>query len=313
MNENPLAGDVRALDGQLLGLLVAVVEEGGVGRAALRLGVTSSAVSHLLDRLRAIVGDPLFVRSGRGVVPTARALALLPLARRLLQDLHDFAQAEAFDPARLRGELTVAAGDLQRDLLLPAVLARLRAQAPQLLLRVIPSDVPTPEMLRDGRCRLVISPRPPDAADLLHRRLFTDRYRVYFDATQRPAPASLDDYLGAEHVSVVYEPLRRLALDIDLAERGVQRRIIVTVPGFAGVAAFVRGSRLLATAPALLADGQLRGLAHVAPPLPCPALPMYAIWHLRHQADPQQRWLLQAVLAAAQLAAPASAEAPSDG
>ena len=65
------------LDGHSLRLLVAVVEEGAVTRAAWRLGVTQSAVSHGLDKLRAIVGDPLFVRSGRGIVPTARALALV--------------------------------------------------------------------------------------------------------------------------------------------------------------------------------------------------------------------------------------------
>lgn len=279
------------IDGHLLGLLLAVAEEGSVTRAAQRLGLTQSAVSHALDKLRAIVGDALFVRSGRGIVPTARAEALVAQARLLLEQMRGFATAGGFDPARFDGQITVAANDLQRDLLLPAWLHSLQAQAPGLTLRVIPSGVPTPEMLRDGACQLLLSPRPPAAADLLQKRLFEDRYAVFYDATQRPAPDSLADYLAAGHVTVVYEPRRALDLDQWLAEQGVVRRFVASVPGFAGVPAFVRGSAWLATAPSRLGQGLLRGLACVAPPLPCPAMPMYAIWHVRHQADPLHQWL----------------------
>ena len=89
--------DHSDLDGHLLQLLLAVVEEGSITRAAHRLGVTQSAVSHLLDKLRAIVGDPLFVKSGRGIVPTARALALAAQARLLLEDMRRFVTPEQFD------------------------------------------------------------------------------------------------------------------------------------------------------------------------------------------------------------------------
>ena len=287
------------LDGHGLALLLAVLDEGSVTGAANRLGVTQSAVSHGLDKLRAILGDLLFVRAGRGIVPTARVLALAGRARLLLDDLRGLATAEGFDPARWRGLVTIAANDLQRDLLLPGMLRRLRRQAPGLQLRVIPSGVPTAEMLRDGLCQLVISPRPPDAGDLLQKRLFEDRYAVFYDATQRSAPATLADYLAAEHVTVVYEPRRPLDLDQALADSGIQRQFVATVPGFAGVAAFVRGSDWLATAPSLLRHGQLKGLAMAEPPPPCPPLPMFLVWHARHQADPLQRWLRQAVEAAA--------------
>lgn len=283
------------LDGHLLRLLLAVAEERSVTRAAQRLGLTQSAVSHALDKLRAIVGDPLFVRSGRGIVATARAEALAQQARLLLEDLRGFTTLGGFDPARFEGQVTIAANDLQRDLLLPPLLRRLRAQAPGLTLRVIPSGVPTPEMLRDGLCQLVLSPRPPEAADLLQRRLFEDRYAVFFDDQVRTAPASLADYLAAEHVTVVYEPRRALDLDQWLLDQGVQRRFAAAVPGFAGVLAFVRGSAWLATAPSRLADGLLHGLGRAAPPLPCPALPMYLIWHARHQADPLHQWLRRAL------------------
>ncbi|MFA1236650.1 hypothetical protein, partial [Klebsiella pneumoniae] len=87
-------------------------------------------------------------------------------------------------------------------LLLPLLLHHARARAPRLTLRVVPSGVPTAEMLRDGSCLLAITPRPPDAADVMQRRLFDDRYLVYYDARSRAPPQSLDDYLAAEHVSV---------------------------------------------------------------------------------------------------------------
>ncbi len=80
-------------------LLLAVHEEGSITRA--RLGVTQSAVSHLLDKLRAIVGDLLFVKSGRGIVATAQAELLAGRARVLLDELRAFSTAAGFEPARL--------------------------------------------------------------------------------------------------------------------------------------------------------------------------------------------------------------------
>ncbi len=283
--------DHSDLDGHLLELLLAVHEEQSITRAALRLGVTQSAVSHLLDKLRAIVGDPLFVRAGRGIVATARADALAARARLLLEQMRSFVTADGFDPAALEATITIAANDLQRDLLLPAVLLRLRAQAPRLALRVVASGVPSAEMLRDGHCLLAISPRPPDAPDIVQKRLFEDRYAVFYDAGCRAAPADAGEYLAAEHVTVVYEPHRRLDIDQLLAERGVQRRIVVSAASFAGVPAFVHGSARLATLPSLLRVHLLRGLALAPVPLPCPAMPMYLIWHLRHQTDPLHQWL----------------------
>lgn len=283
--------DYSDLDGRLLNLLVAVVEVGSITGAAQRLGVTQSAVSHLLDKLRAITGDPLFVKSGRGIVATAHAAALAVQARELLSSMARFAQSGEFDPARWQTTFTIAANDFQRDVLLPPLMARLRAQAPGVVLRVMASGIPSLEMLRQEHCQLVISPRPPDGADILQKRLFEDDYRVFYDPTQREAPHSKADYLAAEHITVLYEPQRALDLDQWLLARGVQRTFKVMVPGFAGLPPFIRGSRLLATAPALLQAHLLRDLGCAPVPLPCPKLPMYMVWHLRHQHDPAHRWL----------------------
>jgi DNA-binding transcriptional LysR family regulator len=296
--------DWSNLDAHLLQLLVAVVETGSITGAALRLGVTQSAVSHLLDKLRAITGDPLFVKSGRGIVATARAEDLAAQARDLLRQLQHFAHSGEFEPARWRTTFTIAANDFQRDLLLPPLMARLRDVAPGLALRVIPSGIPSLEMLRGDQVQLVISPRPPDGSDILHKRLFEDPYRVFYDPSVRRAPATRAEFLAAGHVTVVYEPRRALDLDQWLAARGVQRRFEVMVPGFAGLPPFLRGSALLATAPGLLQAHLLHGLASCPLPLPMALqprpMPMFMVWHARYQHDAAHRWLREQLEAVVQ-------------
>jgi len=286
------------LDGRLLRTLIVVHEEGSVTRAAQRLGVTQSAVSHMLDKLRGIVGDPLFVKSGRSVVATAQAGELAARARLLLDQMRDFGTPGNFDPARIDTCLTIAANDLQRDLLLPGLLAQLRRSAPGLRLRIIPSNIPSPELLRTDHCQLAISPRPPDATDIMQKRLFDDRYVVFYDPRQRAAPRNLADYLAAEHVTVVYEPQRNLDIDDHLARQGIHRRFAVSVAGFSGIAPFLTATPHLATLPGRLGVTQLASFAKAETPFACPTMPMYAIWHQRYQHDPLHRWLregLQAV------------------
>ena len=111
------------------------------------------------------------------------------------------------------------------------------------------------------------------------------------DPTVREAPRNRKDYLAAEHVTVLYAPQRPLDLDQHLQAKGIERRFRVMVPGFAGLPAFIRGTDLLATVPGLMRDHLMRGLADAEVPVPCPTMPMYMIWHLRHQQDAAHRWL----------------------
>lgn len=291
--------DAFDLDGRLLQTFLAVAETGSVTRAADRLQLTQSAVSHQLERLRAIVGDELFVKSGRGIAPTEHARALAARAPALLESLRQFAQPVLWDPSTLQSTVTVAANDLQRDWLLPAFLQRLQQAAPRVSLRVISSGAPRAELLREGACDLLITPRPPDAADLMQLRLLQDRYVVFFDGQARTAPQGPDDYLAADHVTVIHEPLRHLDIDDHLARAGIRRRFVAEVQNFGGVGPFLRGTARLATLPSLLSTHLLKGFDSTEVPLPCPAMPMFLVWHCRHQDDPPHRWLreqLQAVV-----------------
>jgi len=279
------------LDGNLLRLLLHLTEEESISRAAENLGVTQSAVSHMLNRLREIVGDPVMVKSGRGVVATARAKQLAVKARVLLDEMREFSFADDFDPAEQTGQITIAADDLQRGLLLPALLKRLKAEAPAISLRVIPADVPTLEMFRTNQCVLAISPRPPDGIEIIQKRLFEDRYLVFFDGTQRSAPTTVEEYCAAEHVTVSFTSSQHLRIDRDLPKQGIHRRFAVEVAGFGGIPAFIHGSDRLTTLPSLLRHDLLKELQHCELPLPSAPLTVYMIWHARYQNDPAHIWL----------------------
>lgn len=281
------------LDGHLLRLLLHLTEEESITQAAENLGVTQSAVSHMLNRLRAIVGDPVVVKSGRGVVATAHAKQLAEKARILLDELREFSHSGDFNPEEQTGQVTIAADDLQRDLLLPALLKRIKQQAPSLTLRVIPSGIPTLDMFRTNQCYLAISPRPPDGIEIMQKRLFKDSYLVFYDGEQRNAPTNTKEYSAAEHVTVSYTSTQHLGVDQYLEEKGIARRFGVEVSSFAGIPAFIHGSDRLATLPSLLRHDLLKDLNYCELPIQSPPLPIYMIWHVRYQNDPAHMWLRQ--------------------
>ena len=289
--------DYTALDGRSLRLFLAVLEEKSVTAAAERLGVTQSAVSHTLEKLRAIMQDPLFVKSGRGIVATAHAQALAERAQTLLDDMKAFTAGARFEPAGTTALFTVAANDFQRDLLLPGFFRGARRAAPGVRLRVIPSGAPSADLLRENRCDLVITPIPPTGADIIQKRLLRDRFACFYDPRARAAPASLADYVAARHVAVVFDNYDKLEFDKALDAHGIRRADVVTVANFSGVPVFLRGTDLLATVPSLLRTELMREFAiadyafaggdladHTE-------LRMYMVWHRRNHLDPAHCWL----------------------
>lgn len=283
--------DALALDGRSLQVFLAVIETGSVTAAAAQLGVTQSAVSHTLDKLRGLLRDPLFVKSGRGVVATAHAQALADPARRLIDDMQALARGSRFDPATAEIHLAIAANDFQRDLLLPAFRTRVSEKLKRLSIEIIPSEAPTAEMLRERHADLIITPRPPEGIDILQKRLLVDKVACFYDSKTRERPRSLKDYLAARHVAVVYEGGRKTLFDQEIERVAGAREMSVTVPNFSGVAAFLEGSTMIASLPSLMHTGIMRGFG--TSPLPCKIspLPMYMVWHRRDLEDPASRWL----------------------
>jgi DNA-binding transcriptional LysR family regulator len=216
--------------------------------------------------------------------------------QKLLDSLQHFSHGSAFEPHELKLQWTIAANDLQRDLLLPRLAKRLNKEAPGVSLKIISSGVPSLQLLRDRDCQLAITPRPPEGSDIYQKRIFEDQYVVFYDANSRNPPSTKEDYLGAKHISVDYDVPRPLAIDEYLNGMGIKRDFQVLVPSFAGISAFMKGSQLLATLPSLLGAHLLNNMAQCAPPFKCPKMAMYMCWHKKYSSDPVQQWLRDQLL-----------------
>ncbi|MFO7527833.1 MAG: LysR family transcriptional regulator, partial [Marinobacter sp.] len=263
------------------------------------LGVTQSAVSHTLERLRQALGDPLFVKSGRGIVPTRYALQAGPHIRQILDDLRSLSAGPPFSPATAEFTFTIAANDYQRDLLLPGLVKILRREAPGIRLQVIPSGIPSADMLRKDVCDLIISPHPPEATDVMQRGLMADRNVVFYDPDYREPPENLADFLKSHHISLVFATGERPSFEISLHARGLSRRNVVTVSNFSGLPEFLRGTDMLATAPQLMSQHLLRDFAWVPLPFDIKPFTLLMLWHRRNQNDPAHKWLRNQVNAVA--------------
>lgn len=278
------------LDGRSLRLLLSLLDTRSATESARRLGLTQSGVSHALERLRSILGDPLFVRAGRGLEPTDHALSLADAAQDALALLEGIGQEPVFDPATSSRRFVIAANDYQRDILLPVLFRHLQRDAPGIRLRIRTPGLSGGDMLRDRDCDLLISPKAPDLPDLVRTSLYTDRFVCFYDANCREAPDTLERYLASGHITIVYSNDEDNPLDLRLAAQGMRRRVVLNLPNFSALPAFLRGTPLVV---ASLEQSYRMGLGEFARcplPLPTPPVPLYAIWHIRDTVSPAHRW-----------------------
>lgn len=291
--------DYSGLDGPSLRTFLVVLEELSVSRAAERLDVSQSAVSHTLARLRDTLGDPLFVRSGRGIAATEQARALREPVREVLDQLKQLTHRRAFDPTAQPLRFTVAANDFQRDLIFPSLWREADAQGVPLHLRFMPSGIPAPALLREARCDLIVTPYPPEGTDILQVRLFEDSLACFYDASVRKPPRNWEEFRASRHIEVRFaENTSSLVTLSDVTTTRIDNPSI-SVPNFSALAAFMRGTDLLATELALMSLGSMRGLDFVPLPFPTRKLPMYLAWHRRDHDDPAHRWIRERVKSAA--------------
>ncbi len=295
---------LRNLDLNLLKAFDALMDERNVTRAAERLAVTQPAVSATLNRLRDALGDPLFVRSQRGVSPTARALEISAPIKRILADIEAVVRPTVFDPATVEMTVTVSATDYALRAVVVPFVGRLRQQAPGVRVAVLPAHGPELlEQMERGELDLALITPQMAPPDLHSRTLFVERY-VCVLREGHPAAASetltLDDFCALDHGIVSLQGGGFVgATDEALAALGRHRRVCVSVPSFGMLLDMVRSTDLVALVPERLLPG-VQGLVEQAPPLAVPGFTKLVAWHARNHADPRQRWLReQLVLACA--------------
>ena len=158
-------------------------------------------------------------------------------------------------------------------------------------MQVISAGWPAAEPLREQRCDMILTPRPPEATDILQKRIMVDRYACFFDASHRSAPATPAEFAESQHIVIVFEGTRKLDFDLYLESQGIDRNVSLVLPNFAAVPPFLRGTDLIACMPGLLRAEIMREFGVAPLPFEVPDLPMFMAWHKRHQEDPMHRWL----------------------
>jgi DNA-binding transcriptional LysR family regulator len=296
---------IKNLNLNLLLVLDALNREQNVTRAAKRLGLTQSAVSNSLGQLRLALGDPLFVRARRGVVPTERAQALAGPVRQALAIVESALEGTgAFDPRKSSRSFVIAASDYTEYVLLPALLRHLEREAPGVRIEVRSwgyHEVPT--SLEAGEVDLMLGyygALPPGHHE---QTLFQEEYvcivRQGHPSVRRRL--TLKRYLSLSHVLVTQRPGSGGSVDIALARRGLSRRIGARVSHFLMVPQLVAQTDLVAALSRRIAEPALKGLSLslYPPPLELPKSSVGQVWHERTHDDPAHRWLRGVVTQAA--------------
>lgn len=265
------------------------------------LGLTQSAISQSLKRLRDIFGDELFLRRPHGMEPTATALALeAPVAAAVDALRCALGAARSFDPATATGLVRVAALDAEQAVLIPPLAARLRVLAPGLTLSVLPLGRGAAlEALAQGRADLVLGYiwDIPDAisGETVYEECFlvAGKREAVPDAPQ----IGLEAYCAADHVLISPGGDLRGIVDDQLQAMGRTRRVVLGLPAFLPALAAVAASGAIVTLPARVAEAFAPGFGLVTapPPLPVRSFPVSVFWHRRNETDPATLWIRQQI------------------
>lgn len=290
--------ELRKLDLTLLLVFLGLLRHRKAASVAAELGLTQSAISQALKRLRDVFRDELFLRRPHGMEPTAAALALeVPVAQAVAALRSALTVTRSFEPKTADGIVRIAALDSEQAVIMPRFAARVRQLAPKLRLSVLPlARRDAIEALADGRADIALG-FLWDAPDTLSkRRLYDESFLVAGLASALPeAPQiSLDAYCAAEHVLVAPGGDMSGIADRTLEAIGRSRRIVLGLPSFLPALAAVAHSGAIVTLPRRVAADFAAGFGLVTaePPIGIRRFPVSAFWHRRNDSDPLTQWLV---------------------
>jgi DNA-binding transcriptional LysR family regulator len=293
--------NLSGVDLNLLVVLDALLSTRSVTATARKVGLSQPAVSHALGRLRALFGDPLLVRAGSRLVPTARAEALrTPLAGALDMVRRTLAGPVAFDPERSERTFTVWMPDLGGFVVVPALAGHLAANAPHVDVVVRAGPIEDVErLLVEGGLDLAIGVFDGERPQLHWEKLYDETF-VCVMRKSHPAlrrPWTLDAFCALPHLLVAPRGTPGSIVDTRLGELGKRRRVALTVPHFLVAPHVVAASDLVWTAPERMARAyaSLLGLSLRPAPVPVRGFTTVMVWHTRHVGDEGHAWLREVV------------------
>jgi len=294
MNRTQLAN----IDLNLLVILDLLLKERNVTRAAARLGISQSAMSHALRRLRSMFEDQLLVSTPRGMVPTERALALVDLIEQTLANIESLLSSRSrFDPATARRKFTLIASDGLQFLMIPRLLSHLSQHAPgiDLSFRTLKGNLPLPLQL-ENEIDIAIAPCVSDLESGYRQDLFHEEFACILRKGHPHVgqTLSLEEFTSLPHALIAPRQINDSGLVDDvLSKLGRTRRIALSVPHFLVAPVAIVSSDLILTLSTRLAQAfaEIYPLRVLPAPIEIPGYTISQHWHERWHRDPAHIWL----------------------
>jgi DNA-binding transcriptional LysR family regulator len=291
---------LSSVDLNLLPALAALLDERSVTRAARTVGLSQSAMSRALARLRRLLADELLVREPDGYRLTPAAVQLRAQLDEVLPRLHAMFLDREYRPAAATREFRLAGSDHALAVAGPPISAAVLAAAPRASLRFLPWHSGIGADLADGRIDLLLTGTRPDHP-ITGEPLFTDETVCLVDREHPLAHRSaltLEQYVAARHLVVDVLDGTQPSIDGVLAARGTPRRAALTLPFHSTAPAALAGTGLVLSFPARLAAGLPPGLRVLRAPAEIRPLPQFLCWHTRQEHNKGHQWLRGRVLSA---------------
>ena len=293
--------ELQDIDLNLLVVFNELLRQRRVSAVAVTLCISQPAISNALNRLRKLLGDELFLRTSKGMVPTPFAEALAEPIGYALGAIHDSLNVTSeFNPSSASRAFTIAMTDIGEIYFLPGLMKRLAAEAPGVTISTVrnQSDTLRDEMER-GEVDLAMGFLPDLKTSFFQRRLFRQRYVCVFrkDHSLAKTGLTMKSFLAAEHVSIVAEGTGHSMVDTAIQRAGVQRNVRLCVPHFVAVGHILQTTDLIAVVPEAYAARTLTpfGLQSAPCPVKIPDITVNVLWHARNHREPSSQWLRQIV------------------
>jgi DNA-binding transcriptional LysR family regulator len=293
INEN----DFSRIDLNLLVVLLVMYEVRSVTQAANRLYLGQPAVSAALKRLREMFDDPLFVRASNGMTPTPRAEQLVQQCSPLMQDLHRviFTQ-QPFNAAQDSYSFRIGMSDWLEHWLMPDLLAELACTAPNIEVKVVAADpwqaIP---LMEQQQADMVITVGNETSRDLTREKILRAGFSTLWHRQQiaLDAPLTLKQFVSYDHALVSYRGVSESALDRQLQQQGLARRVRYVTPHFSTLPMLLKRLPLFATVPQGLVQSwrTLYDLNAAPVPVSMPDYDVSLLWHNARSEDAANRWL----------------------
>lgn len=290
--------DLKDIDLNLLVIFQQLLQERRVSAVAVNLGLTQPTVSNALNRLRTQLGDELFLRTSKGMEPTAYAMQLAePIGYALSSIQETLNQRTRFDPANSQRKFNIGMNDIGEIYFLPTLMKRLAGIAPGISFSTIrTTGANLADDMETGRVDLAVGWLPHLKSGFFQRRLFVHGHVCMFrrgHPLDKETALTRKAYESADHVVVSAAGTGHATVDASIEKLGIRRKAVLTVPHFVAIGHILSTTDMIATVPERFARHCVEpfGLRYVDLPLRLPEIGVNLFWHSRFHKEPGNQWL----------------------